>query len=167
MAIELVTLIEAARRLRIRVAATLNEARERKLRTAFLCHSHKDVTYVEGVVTLLTPAGTFTSIGRTSRCPRCPISKPPKTSADASRPAITFCSYQPNSLTSRWCPWEIGVADGTKSNDRILVIPRGAARPSTETRMSASTAGSTSPAMGRLAAWPPGTNESGVYVRQL
>ncbi|TCU33511.1 hypothetical protein [Rhizobium azibense] len=28
-----------------------------------------------------------------------------------------------NSMASRWCPWEIGYADGVKSLNRILVIP--------------------------------------------
>ena len=27
-----------------------------------------------------------------------------------------------NSVASRWCPWEIGVADDGKENQRILVI---------------------------------------------
>ena len=29
----------------------------------------------------------------------------------------------PNSTSSRWCPWEIGYADGTKSLGSIFVIP--------------------------------------------
>jgi hypothetical protein len=29
----------------------------------------------------------------------------------------------PNSVTSRWCPWEIGFADGNKPVERIIVIP--------------------------------------------
>jgi hypothetical protein len=29
----------------------------------------------------------------------------------------------PNSMGSRWCPWEIGYADGQKSIDRILILP--------------------------------------------
>lgn len=28
-----------------------------------------------------------------------------------------------NSRASRWCPWEIGYADGTKSIDRLLIVP--------------------------------------------
>jgi hypothetical protein len=28
-----------------------------------------------------------------------------------------------NSMSSRWCPWEIGYADGVKRVDSILVIP--------------------------------------------
>jgi len=29
----------------------------------------------------------------------------------------------PNSVASRWCPWEIGFADGEKAADHILIIP--------------------------------------------
>lgn len=29
----------------------------------------------------------------------------------------------PNSMGSRWCPWEIGYADGKKALDQILVVP--------------------------------------------
>ena len=28
-----------------------------------------------------------------------------------------------NSVSSRWCPWEIGYADGTKNDSDIIVIP--------------------------------------------
>jgi hypothetical protein len=28
-----------------------------------------------------------------------------------------------NSMSSRWCPWELGYADGKKSYDQILLIP--------------------------------------------
>jgi hypothetical protein len=29
----------------------------------------------------------------------------------------------PNSMSSRWCPWELGYADGKKQIDNILIIP--------------------------------------------
>lgn len=28
-----------------------------------------------------------------------------------------------NSMALRWCPWEIGFADGKKAHDRIAIIP--------------------------------------------
>ena len=28
-----------------------------------------------------------------------------------------------NSASSRWCPWEIGYADGVKDIDKIVIIP--------------------------------------------
>lgn len=28
-----------------------------------------------------------------------------------------------NSMASRWCPWEIGYADGVKDLNRVLIIP--------------------------------------------
>jgi hypothetical protein len=29
----------------------------------------------------------------------------------------------PNSMVSRWCPWEIGYADGKKTLDAIVIVP--------------------------------------------
>jgi len=29
----------------------------------------------------------------------------------------------PNSMASRWCPWELGYADGKKDINQILIIP--------------------------------------------
>ena len=29
----------------------------------------------------------------------------------------------PNSSASRWCPWEIGIADTRKDHERIIIIP--------------------------------------------
>jgi hypothetical protein len=28
-----------------------------------------------------------------------------------------------NSMASRWCPWEIGFADGKKAHERIAIVP--------------------------------------------
>lgn len=28
-----------------------------------------------------------------------------------------------NSMSSRWCPWEIGYADSTKEHDNIVIVP--------------------------------------------
>lgn len=41
---------------------------------------------------------------------------------------IVACDYflflaTANSMASRWCPWEVGYADGKKSIDQILLIP--------------------------------------------
>lgn len=29
----------------------------------------------------------------------------------------------PNSTSSKWCPWEIGYADGMKDYEKLLIIP--------------------------------------------
>jgi hypothetical protein len=28
-----------------------------------------------------------------------------------------------NSMASRWCPWELGYADGKKPNEKIAIVP--------------------------------------------
>ena len=57
MAIDLSVLRAAARRSRVEIAASAVDARQRGVRTAFLCHSHKDADYVEGLLVLLREAG--------------------------------------------------------------------------------------------------------------
>ncbi len=34
-----------------------------------------------------------------------------------------FFLATPNSVKSRWCPWEIGYADGVKKYESIFIIP--------------------------------------------
>jgi hypothetical protein len=70
------------------------------------------------------------------------------------------------SMASRWCPWEIGYADGKKPIDQILIVP---------TKDNAQTHGSEYLQLYRridlsskneLAVWQPG-QDTGVYVRNL
>lgn len=54
--------------------------------------------------------------------------QPSAETASILRRRIQGCSWflflaTQNSMASRWCPWELGHADGTKPNDRILLIP--------------------------------------------
>lgn len=169
MAIDLSRLAEAARRPRIRVARSLNEATQQRLRTAFLCHSHKDATYVEGILVLLKEAGWNVYVDwMDSSMPE----GPDQTTAENIRTRIRSCDFflflaTPNSLASRWCPWEIGIADGIKAHDRIYVIP---------TRNGQSYYGNEYVGLyrridiakdGRLAAWQPGTTSGGTYMAAL
>lgn len=71
-----------------------------------------------------------------------------------------------NSMSSRWCPWEIGYADGIKPIDRLIVIP---------TQEGYTTHGSEYLQLyrhidfsrsGRLAVYDPGSN-SGTFVENL
>lgn len=71
-----------------------------------------------------------------------------------------------NSMSSRWCPWEIGYADGKKHIEQIVVIP---------TADGSTTHGNEYlqlyrrldlAAFGGLAVWEPG-EESGTFVRDL
>lgn len=72
-----------------------------------------------------------------------------------------------NSMTSRWCPWEIGYADGKKQIDRILLLPttdgtkiHGNEYLQLYRRIDLSTAG-------RLCVWQPGQNSNGILIEQL
>ena len=71
-----------------------------------------------------------------------------------------------NSMTSRWCPWEIGYADEKKSLDRILIIPtldgnttHGNEYLQLYRRIDVA-------AGGKLAAWRP-NEEKGVFVESI
>ncbi|HHA2494037.1 TPA: toll/interleukin-1 receptor domain-containing protein [Stenotrophomonas maltophilia] len=101
------------------------EARSRGIRTAFLCHSHKDQDLVKGFVRMLHDSGWSVYVDwNDSSMP----STPNETTARKIREKIVQLDYfiflaTENSMGSRWCPWELGCADGKKPNERILVVP--------------------------------------------
>jgi hypothetical protein len=54
--------------------------------------------------------------------------RPKRETAQRIQGRIVECNYflflaTANSTQSRWCPWEIGYADGKKSLDDIFVVP--------------------------------------------
>lgn len=169
MAIDLSVLRAAARRSRVDVAASAGDARQRGVRTAFLCHSHKDADYVEGLLVLLREAGWQVYVDwKDSAMPAVPNTQ---TAANI-RGRIRDCDYflflaTPNACASRWCPWEIGIADGIKNNANILVIP---------TRDGQTDYGNEYLGLyrridiardNRLAAWRPGDHSNGVYMASV
>ena len=93
--------------------------------TAFLCHSHKDNDLAEGLQVLLAENGWDLYIDwKDHEMPE----KPNKETAQKIKMKITQLDWflflaTPNSSVSRWCPWEIGIADTRKSHDKILIIP--------------------------------------------
>jgi len=93
--------------------------------TAFLCHSHKDKDLVAGVAVLLKESGWDLYIDWTdSSMPETPDRETAtkiKQRIDGMRHFL-FLATQ-NSMTSRWCPWEIGFADSKKGPENVLVIP--------------------------------------------
>lgn len=125
MPIEISNLRMAASRYRSQLARNLTEARQGNVQTAFLCHSHKDEVLVEGLIVLLQEAGWHVYVDwKDASMPETPN----KETARNIRHRIEQSNYflflaTPNSLASRWCPWEIGVADGRKAYDNIFVIP--------------------------------------------
>ncbi len=126
MPISIDSLRSAASRSRFaKTAGTLNEARSLGLRTAFLCHSHNDADQVEGLLTLFAEGGWRVYVDwRDAAMPE----KPNRETAERIQRKIRDLDYflflaTPNSVASRWCPWEIGYADSEKAVDSILVIP--------------------------------------------
>jgi len=92
--------------------------------TAFLSHSHKDAQLAKGVQSFLKSHGWDVYIDwEDSAMP----DKPDRKTAERIQQSIVRLDWflflaTENSMKSRWCPWEIGYADGKKPIDTILVI---------------------------------------------
>jgi hypothetical protein len=108
-----------------KTADSLMEARRFGLKSAFLCHSHKDVQLVEGLIVLLRDNGWRVYVDwKDTGMPE----RPSRETAEQIQSRIRSCEYflflaTSNSMGSRWCPWEIGFADGVKNIDAIFVVP--------------------------------------------
>lgn len=93
--------------------------------TAFLCHSHDDSGLAKGMAVILHRSGWQVYIDWVD------LSMPETPSGETAtriKQKIEDVDYflflaTPNSTNSRWCPWEIGYADGKKPNENILIIP--------------------------------------------
>jgi len=106
-------------------AQSLLEARTLGLRTLFLCHSHLDNDLINGVIKLFSDAGWRVYVDWAD--PLMP-DIPNRETARRIKQKIVELDYflflaTPNSMKSRWCPWEIGYADGKKHIDKILILP--------------------------------------------
>lgn len=104
---------------------SVDAAKSQGMRTAFLCHSHKDRDLVDGVRQWLYVKGWEVYIDWLD--PELPIT-PDASTADKIRTAISQRDWflflaTPNSMTSRWCPWEIGLADQSIGAARVIIIP--------------------------------------------
>lgn len=80
---------------------------------------------MEGLIALLREAGwtLYVDWADTSMPP-----KPDRITATKIKSRIKQTRYflflaTPNSVQSRWCPWEIGYADGVKAIDDIIIVP--------------------------------------------
>ncbi len=106
-------------------ADSVTDARRRGVRSAFLCHSHKDAQLAEGLIALLAQHGWRLYVDwKDAEMPE----KPNRETAERIQSRIIECNYflflaTMNSAQSRWCPWEIGYADGKKTLDDIFVVP--------------------------------------------
>lgn len=94
-------------------------------KTAFLCHSHKDRQLALGLQELLRQGGLDLYIdwqdGEMPAQPNAETAQRLRTKIQQNY-LFLFLATQ-NSMASRWCPWELGHADGVKNNAQILVIP--------------------------------------------
>lgn len=103
----------------------VNEALRAGKQTAFLSHSHKDAELAKGLQGYLQAQGWMVYIDweDTSMPP-----KPNRETAQKIKDRINLLGWfiflaTGNSTSSRWCPWEIGYADGVKQIDKIVVVP--------------------------------------------
>ncbi|WP_054479254.1 toll/interleukin-1 receptor domain-containing protein [Achromobacter sp. 2789STDY5608615] len=114
----------------LRSAATRNfslkyqQSRSYGQKTGFLCHSHKDRDLALGLQQWLKEQGMELYIDWQD--PHMP-DLPDGTTADRIRTVIKraeiFLFLATNdSMSSRWCPWELGFADGVKRNEQIALI---------------------------------------------
>lgn len=103
----------------------VEEARQAGKQTAFLSHSHKDSTLAKGLQGFLQSKGWLVYIDWEDMS--MPL-KPNRETAQKIKDKIKrfdwfFYLATANSASSRWCPWEIGYADGVKDIDKIVIIP--------------------------------------------
>lgn len=136
--------------------------------TAFLCHSHLDRALALGLQELLLQNGMDLYVDwQDSSMPEQPSAE----TASILRRRIQGCSWflflaTQNSKTSRWCPWELGHADGTKRSDRILLVPTSDGRTTHGSEYLNLYRKVVFADGGKLAAFAPNT-QSGFYVSSL
>jgi len=109
---------------RTQVAKSLREAVSMGKDTVFLCHSHNDRDLVQGVQALLMSSGWDVYVDwQDTSMPDRPNRETAERIQQKIHDLIWFLFLAtPNSTRSRWCPWEIGFANGVKPIDSILVI---------------------------------------------
>jgi len=104
---------------------SLNEALSAGRKTAFLCHSHVDRELAEGFASYARELGWDVYIDwKDFSLPSKPNVETAKAiqSEIKARNAFLFLATE-NSTASRWCPWEIGYADGVKGRDAVIIVP--------------------------------------------
>ncbi|WP_237715923.1 toll/interleukin-1 receptor domain-containing protein [Rubrivivax gelatinosus] len=94
-------------------------------RTAFLCHSHLDKELAEGLQVWLAEQGVDLYIDwKDNTMPETPNRE---TAARIKRRIQSSHLFlflaTANSKASRWCPWELGYADGEINWSQIVIVP--------------------------------------------
>ena len=93
--------------------------------TVFLSHSHKDKELVEGLIQIFSEQGVKIYVDwNDSSMPRITSGETAKKIKDRiSEMNLFFFLATKNGLNSKWCPWELGVADSLKDWEKIGIIP--------------------------------------------
>jgi len=105
-------------------AELIKEAKAAQKQTAFLSHSHNDGKLAKSVQAFLTAQGWEVYIDwEDTAMPDSPNRvTAERIQAKKDLQWFLFLATQ-NSMKSRWCPWEIGYADGVKPYENILILP--------------------------------------------
>ena len=104
--------------------AVVDEARRAGRQTAFLSHSHRDASLAKGVQGFLRAQGWDVYIDwEDTSMPETPD----KRTAERIKQRIVELDWflflaTANSKRSKWCPWELGYADGKKPHRSILIL---------------------------------------------
>lgn len=107
-----------------RSAELIKEAEAARKQTAFLSHSHKDARLAKSLQAFLHAQDWEIYIDwEDTSMPDSPTRETAKKIQARIRELdwFLFLGTQ-NSMRSRWCPWEVGYADGVKPIDNILII---------------------------------------------
>jgi hypothetical protein len=104
---------------------TQDQAAQSGAKTAFLCHSHEDQNLVKGLIKLMKDAGWSIYVDWQDGTMPTTVSKDTAHKIKQTIKQLDFFLFlaTPNSTSSKWCPWEIGIADGVKHYDNLLIIP--------------------------------------------
>ena len=95
------------------------------VKTAFLCHSHKDSALVENLLLFFNEKGLNLYIDwKDATLPEVPIQDTAnKIQKRIQETDIFLYLATQNSSGSKWCPWEMGFGDAIKGKDKIFIIP--------------------------------------------
>lgn len=107
-----------------RSAELIKEAKAARKQTAFLSHSHQDARLAKSLQGFLQAQGWEIYIDwEDTSMPDSPTRETAEKIQARIRDLDWFLFLgSQNSMKSRWCPWEIGYADGVKPIDNILII---------------------------------------------
>ena len=116
---------EFAARPRYTAFANIKTASALAKLTIFLSHSHKDKNLVEGLIAYFETLGIAIYVDwNDTQMPRITN----RVTAEQIKKKIDDLNLfmvlaTKNALVSKWVPWEVGVADQLKGEERVLIIP--------------------------------------------